>query len=797
MMIDWNRKVILMPDMPESYPHTVYDDSRSWLQYLENLALYLNDIGKLTDDMRKYLAEFFETFDENLYDTVEDVLNVWYTEGKLKDLINTQLFDEFHKQYTEMLLAVKNELNAKIDSLNSFSDIKVVETLDEMNAIEPSKRNVIVYVNDTSTFYIYNKDTQAWQSILTLDFNMPYNLLNTEGNYINLDNLQSWKDNPDILSLAPGYYQAYIQTEGSPEDLEPDPENPENPENPVIYPNPDYPVAINFPKDIKGNFCSIKVYWYNQGEPDSTRRKEFEVVVNYSNRKYYATMRVDGTMSEWKYSLAHSDSYRRQMFQLTYATGDTISYIGMQNPIERQKDTNVINTPITQMTPGTYWGALNLLPDFVDEENGLGKFKTLEFLQFPKNIVMGQTIFVNVMRTSGKRFVAQIWSPSSMQFFQGFWNSNGNHVGWKDLTTPYYHYLKDVSDFVQKLENNVSRETINLLTITDTHTQMIDEVGQIGNTSISYDHFNAFYEMNKLLSPELIDYNFHLGDWCHGRSSRESSIVDVVKLTREFYSLKNAKGIHGNHDYNGVFDNDARYSRTSQNLKNIFPKETIAKYFTEPCGAEKGKTYYDYVDENKKIHYIFLDTFDFSYLADSTGKTYRTALNSRGIGKEQIAWLIDVLNRSEYDIIVSAHCPLDNVFQDEITYNGDTVRKIFEAFQNKQAVSYVQSDIVDSDPEISYFKTTGNVDFTTKTNRILVMLSGHRHKDESVFANGIRYVGLLCAVAESGSTTNKPPRPYFTLQDNCITMVSVDPENDVVKLYRYGAGQDYEFSLIE
>lgn len=136
-MIDWNIKGVPLPDLPESYPHTVYDDSRSWYQYLKSVALYLNDIGKLTDDMRKYLEEFLETFDVRLYNTVEEILEKWLNDGVLTDLIRDTINEEVIEARRNAKNVVFNNLKERLDD----NDLRLELSRDYINVVEKGVKN--------------------------------------------------------------------------------------------------------------------------------------------------------------------------------------------------------------------------------------------------------------------------------------------------------------------------------------------------------------------------------------------------------------------------------------------------------------------------------------------------------------------------------------------------------------------------------------------------------------------------------------------------------------------------------
>lgn len=96
-----------------------FDNSMSLLQKMEALAEWFKVIGKEFNDVVNYLDEFQAKFDENLYNTVDDILDVWYDSGKFEDLFKSKIFADFIAQLNQ-----KRDKSVKITSgdLDTSSD---------------------------------------------------------------------------------------------------------------------------------------------------------------------------------------------------------------------------------------------------------------------------------------------------------------------------------------------------------------------------------------------------------------------------------------------------------------------------------------------------------------------------------------------------------------------------------------------------------------------------------------------------------------------------------------------------
>lgn len=80
-----------VPSLPATYPHSVYDDSSTWYQFLVEVMDYLNDVGNINNETLEYLKNFISSFDKNLYTTLDDVLMEWTKDGKMSDIFSGNL----------------------------------------------------------------------------------------------------------------------------------------------------------------------------------------------------------------------------------------------------------------------------------------------------------------------------------------------------------------------------------------------------------------------------------------------------------------------------------------------------------------------------------------------------------------------------------------------------------------------------------------------------------------------------------------------------------------------------------
>ena len=107
-----------MPDIErfENYLPTAFSSELTLLQKVNKIIQDLIASNKLTNEMVDYLNNFIETFDEKLYQTVEDVLSKWLEDGVLSDLIREVINEEVVEARTDYLGKKYVNLKERLDS---------------------------------------------------------------------------------------------------------------------------------------------------------------------------------------------------------------------------------------------------------------------------------------------------------------------------------------------------------------------------------------------------------------------------------------------------------------------------------------------------------------------------------------------------------------------------------------------------------------------------------------------------------------------------------------------------------
>lgn len=740
------------PVSQQDYRHylpSAYDPSLNIYETLVNMRAYLNEVIDSQNELIQQWIDLQKWINETLETYTREQIERMLADGTFDELINDKLFKDLEIRMNNRVNQAVKDMNDKVNSIVSSSPVDVVETVEELNSKYPNGRTGIVVVK-ADGYYYYYQNNQWNKGGLYVD-PLSYSMLKKDGTATNLNLSATWKENPDITTLKSGYYTVYVQNK------------PENPE---------YPVAINFPPNINGNICLVTVVEHgNEG------RTDYKLTINAVNTNYTATKTLTGEMTEWSYTVEHSDSKPKQQYQLTFADGTVGNWkYGTTNADQQTRDDLIV--PIGSLNSKFYYGQINKPDEGKTEDRGL-----------PNDIYYGQFYSAIIWRTASNRKTIILNANFGGISWIGYYGTNNTLQGWRRIDDKVDPLRGDKSKFAFKV--NVNKPTFRHLIMTDIHAQI--GVGETQIDRVNTSHYDNFIDLSKLI--ENISAECCLGDWFDGNYSKEKSSESIVDFSKKFYSKPNRYGVYGNHDYNCQWDGQAGNNASkARDLNYMLKREEIDKYFT-PSHVDKG--YYFIDDSKNKIRMIFLSSFDLSYKLDSSGKTITDPLNQRMIGGKQIEWLVKTLQEkpSNYNVVIYTHETFDNVFSDDVYFNGDTARKIAEGFQSKKKDTYSASDITETHADYDYFKCDGEFDFTGTDGKILAVVSGHRHVDNTKFQGGIRYISLLCSKAESGSTPQKPKRNYFDVTQDALNVLDFDVTNEKINLYRFGAGQDYTFNM--
>ena len=85
-----------------------YDTGMSLAQKFNILLEYFKNIAKDWESVLEYLKDFEEKFDENLYNSVNDILNEWIGSGIFEELINEKIWSTILEQFKDYFPSVKD-----------------------------------------------------------------------------------------------------------------------------------------------------------------------------------------------------------------------------------------------------------------------------------------------------------------------------------------------------------------------------------------------------------------------------------------------------------------------------------------------------------------------------------------------------------------------------------------------------------------------------------------------------------------------------------------------------------------
>ena len=121
----------LYPHFYERYLPTAFDESLTLLEKVNKIIQLLKEFGQLNNDMVDYLNEFIEKFDEKLYDSISDILNVWIEDGII-DKILYDILESVHLYGYDVHFAnikpgnTEQENTDAVIALNERDDVNVL-----------------------------------------------------------------------------------------------------------------------------------------------------------------------------------------------------------------------------------------------------------------------------------------------------------------------------------------------------------------------------------------------------------------------------------------------------------------------------------------------------------------------------------------------------------------------------------------------------------------------------------------------------------------------------------------------
>lgn len=362
------------------------------------------------------------------------------------------------------------------------------------------------------------------------------------------------------------------------------------------------------------------------------------------------------------------------------------------------------------------------------------------------------------------------------------------------IPKPFFkNHFDDISERVKEHE---TLDTFTISLITDSHyckgytykgTSYIDTFAR------NYAHLVNQNETDKFVDPI---YKVHLGDVAQGFTSIGDQMRDLSMSAGVFFDTnKPAFMIAGNHDWNiGAFNEgikDAQLNRWQVYSRINKPSQKFGISQTQ----DKDHGAYTYRDDEHKLVSFFLNSYDNIDGQKTDGSPIVNSFAQIGFSGQQVRFIVDELLKvpDDYNVIAYTHASLEGVMEigSGWTYNGDLVRELFEAFNDSKAIKGASANPIPAGLE-DYYGVTIDADFTGKpTKRVITIINGHWHIDNSQTVNGILYIENLCSLADDASS--KVARPFNTYQEDAYDYMTVDREHRKLYFTRFGAGEDRAF----
>ena len=208
-MYDFNYPDILpLPSLPSSFPHSVYDDSKTWYQELVNIIEYCNEVGNITNEMRSWLDEFIKTYGEKNNEVLNQIFNEWSKTPKTIEILKKGVFNNLMIEIDSLKnnkmdigepihwAQIGSDVREHIDGTGS-GNLTAIVTGDNVAEKTLSRSKLNFYSQNTSINRFDKHDIQRAKSLL-------------DGK--NVDNIL--RAVSDYIAITSGATNVYVKTTG-------------------------------------------------------------------------------------------------------------------------------------------------------------------------------------------------------------------------------------------------------------------------------------------------------------------------------------------------------------------------------------------------------------------------------------------------------------------------------------------------------------------------------------------------------------------------------------------------------
>lgn len=276
---------------------------------------------------------------------------------------------------------------------------------------------------------------------------------------------------------------------------------------------------------------------------------------------------------------------------------------------------------------------------------------------------------------------------------------------------------------------------------------------------------NMLAEIAKAVS---VDCYINGGDSIYYGTKFKANGVSCMEQVNELIDTDNMVYCVGNHDYNGISTGETNNIEWNFNRTDY---ENLMMRRLKDIHRPSGKFYYyrDFTD--KKVRVISLDTSDTGFTFGTNGNITNDPLTQFNISQEQLDWLkTDALNVDDsWNIVVvmhvGAYTESDGFIDNNPLTNSNLLIAMLKAYNNKSG------------------------DFANYKGNLVCVLSGHAHADGYCNKDGFNAIQVNCSYP---SKSNREPN---TIDEVAVDCVTIDSEARKVKLFRFGNGNDREYSF--
>lgn len=337
---------------------------------------------------------------------------------------------------------------------------------------------------------------------------------------------------------------------------------------------------------------------------------------------------------------------------------------------------------------------------------------------------------------------------------------------------------------------------------TDMHVQ--ESIGGFLNNT-----YRVLNHVDKVLNTDLI---LNGGDSVpYGTSDKAHGMNTLKDAMRKYHDKSKVVHIFGNHDNNmiskGLFPYDDELQRPEWILNQKTQYNILASHLKDVVFGSKDKMYFFKDFEDKKIRLIVLNSQDVPYTTatDSRGEYYKYLKPSiLNVSNEQMTWLANTALKFDdkddktqwitlFTIHVSPFTESEGMTWNAPQYpNNLQLRQIIKAFKNgeKGIASYKNDTLNDGIHNVNT-----SYDFTSQGNmRIGGMFSGHNHLDCATVVDGYPAVTTTCGYPDM-SLDERLPRVVGEFSEIAFDHITINRNNNKLKLIRFGAGKDRVFDI--